>query len=433
MIDKKLSDFKLADVKKVVKEFQSFESRVEFKRIENNPDKSKTGICKAVSAFANTTGGFLFFGIDDQSREMVGVNKKIVNTPVLEWLNQIISSGVEPEVAYPDPVIISLPKSENILVLMEIPESSNKPHMLMDKSFYPIRIGHQSKPAGHYKVKEMFESSKNKEKQLEEFLKKRNLLDELDPSFGTNPNSDNLFSELPGNLNIPKPFLLLSIIPEFPLKENSNISSQDLNIWLGNNSRGYKPLPDSELFPADPNGGSLKMECTSLTHSGVVFKMKKGTRLNFYFEVLKNGYLEAGFSKQIFWSNTDGRYIYISNIIGIEMMILGFVKKWYDFLGFNKGAQIQISLVNILGFLPQGLNRNYDTSNIHRRINPNDQHKTLRLVSQFNTASLTEERIKDIAKVHSLELCNAFGLEKDFCFYDNEITPNRLSDLLSGL
>ena len=124
---------------------------VEYKREAND---AKT-IAKAVSAFSNTYGGWLFFGIEEKSKEdAVAGNFVGIPKDKLEMLLQRIRQGTEAHLSpmpHFDTKIIWGPCSEigllkdAAIVCIEIPKSLQAPHIHSDGRIYR-RVADSSEP-----------------------------------------------------------------------------------------------------------------------------------------------------------------------------------------------------------------------------------------------------------------------------------------------
>lgn len=98
-------------------------SSVEFKRRFSSAEK----IAKEMIAFANTKGGMLLFGVDD-NKTVVGVESE---KGELELIDTVAKFYCEPEVKY-EYEILHIYKKDVIVV--SIPESTNKPHTLIENN-----------------------------------------------------------------------------------------------------------------------------------------------------------------------------------------------------------------------------------------------------------------------------------------------------------
>lgn len=123
----------LIELYKIIEDGEN--SKVEFKRKFSEPEK----IAKEMIAFANSGGGVILFGVDD-NRDIVGVESE---KGELELIDTAAKFYCEPEVEYMYDVIGM--KSKDIVVV-DIPESKRKPHKLIsDKTTEDSRVYIRSK------------------------------------------------------------------------------------------------------------------------------------------------------------------------------------------------------------------------------------------------------------------------------------------------
>lgn len=95
-------------------------STTEFKRKFSTPEK----IAKEMIAFANTKGGYMLFGVDD-NKALVGVESE---KEQMELIKTAATFYCEPEVIHDIEVVLI--KGVDVVVV-HIPESQNKPHYLI--------------------------------------------------------------------------------------------------------------------------------------------------------------------------------------------------------------------------------------------------------------------------------------------------------------
>lgn len=111
-------------------------------------------ISKDVSAFANSDGGTIIYGVGENAHLPVTGDAGVDHSEFTrEWLEQIIASNISPRV---DGVIISpIPlNSENSIYAVEIPKSFRGPHQAADKKYYK-RQNFQSVPMEHYEINDV--------------------------------------------------------------------------------------------------------------------------------------------------------------------------------------------------------------------------------------------------------------------------------------
>jgi predicted HTH transcriptional regulator len=108
---------KLNDLKLLIDEGEGFE--LEFKRKVSTPIK----IAKTIMSFANTKGGIILFGVDDD-RRIVGVNSE---KEEMEMIHTAASFYCDPPI---EPIIDTVPYKGRDVIVVTIEESTQKPHYL---------------------------------------------------------------------------------------------------------------------------------------------------------------------------------------------------------------------------------------------------------------------------------------------------------------
>jgi Schlafen, AlbA_2 len=113
--------------------------------------KSRDELCKDVSAFANSAGGQIIYGIEEKDRKPVTVDDGSDLTR--EWIEQVIDSNVQPRLE--GLVITPVPVgSERHAYVLTIPQASGRaPHQAPDKKYYK-RQNFQSVPMEDYEIRD---------------------------------------------------------------------------------------------------------------------------------------------------------------------------------------------------------------------------------------------------------------------------------------
>ena len=122
----------------------------EFKRHFTTPEK----IAREMIAFANTKGGYIIFGVDDD-REVVGVDSEKSES---EMIKDAAENYCEPPLNYSIDFIEVYGKE---VVIVSIPESEDKPHRIQDyqneldinKSVVLVRVNDKSMQASREMVR----------------------------------------------------------------------------------------------------------------------------------------------------------------------------------------------------------------------------------------------------------------------------------------
>ncbi len=155
----------------------------EFKRKFSSPEK----IAKSMMAFANTKGGFIIFGVDDD-KKIVGVESEKSEA---ELIKDAATTFCEPPVNYQ---LSYIDIEEKEIVVAEVSESSNKPHRLQDylknfdinKAVVMIRVNDKSMQASKEMVR----------------IIKANANDLSLRKYSIGPNEKRVFDYLSGNKTI---------------------------------------------------------------------------------------------------------------------------------------------------------------------------------------------------------------------------------------
>jgi hypothetical protein len=113
--------------------------------------KSRDELCKDVTAFANSAGGQIIFGIEEKDSKPTKIDGGSDLTR--EWIEQVIDSNVQPRVE--GLVIRPIPIGQRHAYVITIPQASARaPHQAPDKRYYK-RQNFQSVPMEDYEVKDV--------------------------------------------------------------------------------------------------------------------------------------------------------------------------------------------------------------------------------------------------------------------------------------
>jgi len=115
-------------------------------------DGKKKEISKDVSAFANSDGGTIIYGIVEANHKATELDDGVSGTDITkEWLEQVISSTVTPKIDELE--IIPIPRDNGKFnYIVHIPRSERSPHQsFLDKRFYK-RYNFQSVPMEQYEI-----------------------------------------------------------------------------------------------------------------------------------------------------------------------------------------------------------------------------------------------------------------------------------------
>ncbi|MBI4535067.1 MAG: putative DNA binding domain-containing protein [Ignavibacteriae bacterium] len=120
------------DVNRLIEEGEGFE--IEFKRKVSSPEK----IARAMIAFANTRGGHILFGVDDDG-SIVGVESEKSEVDLIHHAGIMLCL---PEII---PHIDIVPFDGKDVIVAYVRESGNKPHYFTGASNGDARTGEETK------------------------------------------------------------------------------------------------------------------------------------------------------------------------------------------------------------------------------------------------------------------------------------------------
>jgi len=125
----------------------------------------KSNMSKAISAFANSGGGTLVFGLLNPNRKWEvddgGVDLAVKKPSTREWLEDIIPTLVDfPLLSFNVYAIQGKENNSQIsegraIFIIEISDSEQAPHQATDHRYY-VRVGGKSRPIGHRLVADIF-------------------------------------------------------------------------------------------------------------------------------------------------------------------------------------------------------------------------------------------------------------------------------------
>ena len=205
-------------------------------------------LLKQVSAFANTQGGFLIFGVEETgkggySKEILGIDKNQINK---ERMEQIILGNIQPRLNVKIQIIEHQDPSKAILVI-QIPDSYLKPHMnSRDNKFYK-RYNFEALPMTEIEVNDTYKRRFTGYQEVESYISKLLELKEF------------VVPQIIGQI-IVIPTILNRIIDTSNVKEFT---------WMNNLS--FKPkYYDISYIPSSPTPSPNGVKCQLETKSGTI-------------------------------------------------------------------------------------------------------------------------------------------------------------------
>ena len=144
----------LADIESLIRDQVSEDIHLDYKASPALSPNNRDEIAKDVSAFANSDGGILIYGVEEDKikhlplRVDTGVESKWNR----EWLERLITSNITPRIEGVEIEQISVSQGR-LVVCVKVPKKFG-PHQASDKRYYK-RFNFSSFPMEHYEVEDL--------------------------------------------------------------------------------------------------------------------------------------------------------------------------------------------------------------------------------------------------------------------------------------
>lgn len=184
---KRFEEITYADVQALVAAAHAEDHEIDYKQALPEFDKraaeDKKDLCKDVSAFGNSGGGDILYGIEegrDDDNKPTGVPTNAAGVTIdnldklqLRWL-QFLDSGLDPRMI-PKPRFrtLEVPNSENRILVVRVPRSISAPHMVSDTGRFCARHGSRSAPMNTAEIRSAFELAEGWARRVRTFRDER--------------------------------------------------------------------------------------------------------------------------------------------------------------------------------------------------------------------------------------------------------------------
>ena len=433
MFSKPVSQLNEENIQTLIDNKERESSILEYKQEISGTDHEKKEISKDISAMANTEGGYLIVGVQEtggQASAIVGTPKIIGRQPTEVWIENVLITSVRPKIAIVPKVITLISISDRVLVVIHIPQSPRRPHMVITdgRNAYYVRHNYQATYADEHEVRSMFLESKSLGDEMKTFLSSRHLNDPLDSDFAITPLSGQLakslrqLRELPKNFN-GNPFVLFAACPRY-LEERVDIASSDFRAWLDANNRVDLFGLNIDFLDYDKT-----VSADSIRSVKEIQSEEEQKRLPYrYVEVFRNGYLENGVSSELMWPHKElGLMFQIAYFTAAFWIFMKFIRSLYEHIGYLDEINLIVALVDMENVMLHGFgNKNekikwlqpYDFLSHFEKM-PICRQKNIRIERRIIASELNDEYIEKVVKDISKRASNAFGESIAKCFDDN--------------
>ncbi len=355
MINKPIADLDAAELVALVAEQAEEGRHLEFKRdLPSSSDKNKMELCADVSSFANTGGGYLLFGVDENrgvASAVPGLRGVDADAEILR-LEQILSAGIDPPV--PGVVSRRIPTaSDESVIAVHVPRSWRAPHLVKHGGSFRMyaRTSRGKQPLDAPEIRRTFESSGNAFEAIRRWRDDR--ITKI------------LADDTPIRLE-PGAKMALHIVPLEFVGDPFRIPASELD---------GKPI---EFRPLGVSGWDHRIDLDGyVTHGGRTYQATNGAERS-YCQVFRSGRIEAAFSELV--REPKGRPVIAS--VWFEKEVLEATARYIKSLG---ELEIAYPIVVMLSFLnARGAYMGVDS----RRSIDLDQHPIDRDVLVFPDAVL---------------------------------------------
>ncbi len=180
-----------ADLERLIEEQLQESFSLDYKRsdaLSKSDNRKKDELAKDVSAFANSAGGQLIYGIEEDGHVPTRIDDGVdISEITKEWIEQVLSTTVQPKIDGLRIQQILLSEGRAAYVITIPQATSRAPHQARDKRYYR-RYNFESVPMEDYEVRDALRRSETPEiyalfhiSESEKLLIDRPYQDDFDP------------------------------------------------------------------------------------------------------------------------------------------------------------------------------------------------------------------------------------------------------------
>ena len=397
---------------------------LDYKKMISGSERDKAELAKDICAFANSQGGYLVIGVEENHGKPVhppcGTERMIERQKVEEWIEQITNSNIAQRVLT-DIKVISIPNSDLCIIVVHVPMSIRMPHMVTcqrDNRYYRRffkRHQYESLPAEEYEVREMFEKGSRMIDEVIAYLSSQGYTDPLSSTFAENTYTKRLgliIHKREVNREIVQAHHYTTFVayPNILTDELINTSREEFLNWLDPNIRQYSPDPGGIFLPLDKR----------TTLEGIVLLDNRhrigDTRTEFierFLRINRNGYIEFGCNlvRQI---EDDIAFAFVP-MVGLFWQFLGFVTDLYKLEGVHMPFKVMLNMKGTENTLICNLGEGW-ADPFNAKYRPTCLDTNIQIIEELRSADIDETNISEIIKRVATRIDNAWGELEPRCY-----------------
>ena len=315
LFKKPLSEVEFPDIQKL-KDAKIEESAIlDYKVQRISEDK----LVKHVTAFSNTSGGDLIFGIKESGRggyptDIPGIEDNIN----LERLEQIIISNIRPRIGVQFRKI-DVPNSDRIILIIRIPEGQNRPYYDMRSRKYYKRYNYEAIPMDEFEIESLYQKRFFGASKLAKYVEEIIL-------FHRYRQSDDLPERIDGHIII-TPLRIDDRIIDTPNEEQIRINFD----------------PDKMRFEPDPKRQYLQ-GIAEPSRYGIKWNVRNKNNI----EVHRNGLVHFVKVYGYFDESANTKLINAKTLVSDLLQTIQFAEKIYSLYNFMGKVKIILRVMNTI-------------------------------------------------------------------------------------
>jgi len=383
-------------------------------------------LAKTICAFANTSGGVILIGIeeDKEGKPKLPIKGVPFEKGLSERIVNIILSNINPPL-FPEIAVIKFKRANNDLaiIVIRIPQSNETPHAIDNKKFVYIRTDNRNKQEEVATIEQVqwLLNKRKKSEELKQFLyndANERLTDIYESIERIGEREKTII--LPNGLNVPKAQGILSSIPLFPNKPLINV--QELkNLCSGNDLRigdYFYELNDFPYFNQEPK---------TTQQSVISYFLKNRRRELFFYEFNVYGLFFYQQSFGWYFNEEEGgrkkgentNSVWFHHILARLDQFLEIIDRFYDKIGIYGLIEIRLKFNDIFNLKMAGTGSFFNS-----RDNRISHQRNLEIKRILTKQKLKKERI-DVLKNIFREICFAFNFNVEDKIIEDYLEKNK--------